>query len=125
MSYIEAFLAHLFANLGGIFGNASTLHSTTTLGGTWTTSTGSNTMDDADNMAVSLLGATVVSVGTAVIEASDDALSEYKRQAASVATTQAYIESLPENELDELIETLTFAEPTEPKEEVRTLAKRL
>lgn len=122
MEYITAFLSHLFANIGGM---ASTLHTTTTVAGTWTTSTGTNTIDEADDTLLATVGTGIVSLGTAVIEASDDAIDEYKKQVSSVQTTQAYIESLPESELDEIIETLGFEDPKESQDEVRTLAKRL
>lgn len=125
MDYIVSFFNHLITNVLGFSGSASSLHSATTAAGSWTTSAGTQIIDESDNLFASTVGTGIVTLGTAVIDAGDAAYDDFKRQASTIQTSQAYIESLPESELDKLIASLSFDEPQAKNEEAKTLTKRL
>ncbi len=124
MNFISLFFQHLFANLASFGGAISTLHSTTSVSGTYTTSLGTDTVSNADDVISSTVGTSVVTIGTAIINSGDAAFDDYQRQVHSVQMSDAYIESLPEEEIDELIASLSDEEPKQP-EEPKTLTKHL
>lgn len=114
MDFVTLFLE----NLTGI----TTPSSLTSFGGTLLTTIGGNLMD-MDNDGLQTLGMISTSLATSLLLDGEDAYEKTKQQ---LELTQAYIESLDQTELEELITKLEIKETELSLEEdcyARTLNK--
>ena len=100
--FTKLFLENFIAELG-LESLGSTLPTTSVIGGTSTSCAGSEIMDSTENDLVQTLGLGVISTGTAVSWNGPDAYEKTMRQ---LQLTQAYIESLDEQQINEFITKL-------------------
>lgn len=126
MDYISLFIAKCLSSLGSFLGSlgtgsTSSLASTTSVAaGTETVNYGTATLNGSDGFIDSSVGSAVTFSGTSVISNAFDA---YEQAAEQVQVTQAYIETLDEDELLDLIDSLEEKVVDNTKEEdVRVLS---
>lgn len=110
------FMSLFLENLTGI----TTPSTLTSVGGIGLSATGSAMMN-SDNEAVETLGTAITSLGTSVVLDGEDAYEKTKQQ---LELTQAYVESLNQEELEEMIMRLE-AKETELSLEEDTYTRKL
>lgn len=102
-SYVTALIAESLASMGSLESSLSALPTIGTVAGTATVETGTSLIKESDGTTLQVAGSLMTTFGTSV---SLNAGPVYDATKVKLELTQAYVESMNEKELSDLIQKL-------------------